>query len=55
MATRHDLENPRFREIDINLAIIAIFGQAVYLFTDFLHKWNQWTYHDWFLEEKPKW
>ena len=55
MATRHDSENSRFWDIDIDLAIIPIFGNAVFLFTDLSPKWNQWTYHDWFLEEKTKW
>ena len=38
MATRHDSENSRFWEMDIDLAIIAIVGHEVFLFTDLLHK-----------------
>ena len=55
MATRHDSEISRFWEIDIDLAIIPFVGNAVFLFMDLLHKWSQWTYQDWFLEEKIKW
>ena len=55
MATHHGAENSRFWEIDIDLAIIPFVGNAVFLFMDLLHKWSQWTYQDWFLEEKNKW
>ena len=55
MATRHDSENSQFWEMDIDLAIIPILGNAVFLITDLLHKWNLWTYHDWCLEERTKW